>query len=62
VEGGDLTLYLYNKEKYSLPLALKLEIALNICSAMWYLHKRGVIHRDLKVIEIHIISYIDAIV
>jgi serine/threonine protein kinase len=35
-------------KKHRLPLRRVIEIALNVCSALDYSHKRGIIHRDIK--------------
>jgi len=48
VRGGNLSECLSNKEHYGLDLPLQIELALNICRGMVYLHNAEVIHRDLK--------------
>ena len=35
-------------KKHRLPLRRVIEIALNVCSALDYSHKRGIIHKDIK--------------
>lgn len=46
VPGGDLTIV--RKMPGSLPHVLYYKIAMNIASGMQYLHRKGLMHRDLK--------------
>src|SRR4030043_251018 len=46
IEGD--TLEKFCLKKHRLPLRRVIEIALNVCSALDYSHKRGIIHRDIK--------------
>eukprot|EP01117_Protostelium_nocturnum_P002699 TRINITY_DN1353_c0_g1_i1.p1 TRINITY_DN1353_c0_g1~~TRINITY_DN1353_c0_g1_i1.p1 ORF type:complete len:663 (-),score=165.35 TRINITY_DN1353_c0_g1_i1:43-2031(-) len=48
VKGGNLSSLLHQETNLNLDLYLQVELALNICRGMVYLHSQDVIHRDLK--------------
>lgn len=46
-EGGDLSTLL-KKQNGKLPLAQKLKIMSGLCNAIYYIHSRDIMHRDIK--------------
>lgn len=47
-ELGQSELYSVLEDERQLPLDVVQDMAIQLCSALRYLHSRGVIHRDLK--------------
>eukprot|EP01118_Nematostelium_gracile_P015413 TRINITY_DN6173_c0_g1_i2.p1 TRINITY_DN6173_c0_g1~~TRINITY_DN6173_c0_g1_i2.p1 ORF type:complete len:778 (+),score=161.64 TRINITY_DN6173_c0_g1_i2:127-2460(+) len=60
VKGGNLSQCLKDRENFQMDIPKTIELAMNICTGMIYLHSRKVIHRDLKPANILIENWNDA--
>ena len=56
IKYGDLSDYLYKKRKYDIPLSEEraADISYQIADGLYYLHRFGILHRDLKLENIMI--------